>query len=156
MSEKFLGMRGIIFSADALIASVMILLMLFTAASAIEARAGSAAVRGENVKLVAFAESVAEALVKNRNVANPMLGAAAYDAAKARVQGNAIDETLLLAAKPIGFNGYSISGLYERGSGGGKKYFGAIKDGCAVVERFVIIKGVPERKALLGVVVCAE
>lgn len=155
--------RGFFFSADLALAAAMLLLML--AALLLEAESSVAlqkgAVRGAEKELLASALS--EAIVKSRNAQNPALGAAYHDAQKRRVQANLIDPGLLRKIRPSDFGPYSLAGIYTRDYSGAKYVFGHAGtmaggggSGCIAVERFVLIAGLVEEKAALGVVVCEK
>ena len=153
--------RGIIFSLDAMASVLIILAMIFAAVSVLEKKAERINAGARQAELQAIAESISGALVKNRNEEKPWLGAAYYDPEKRRVESNIVDERMLLQIAAQDLGAYSLSGIYEKNQQGKKEFFDSrpFNPGsgpCAAVERFVVIRGNAERKAVLGVVVCAK
>lgn len=148
--------KGMFYSIDALLATTILVVAIFVVGE----RAWDFAVKekaetiGHEKEL--FAAGIAEALVKNRNENKPELGSAYFDKEKQRVMQNFVDEELLKKVKGKSFGRYFLSGIYERGLTGKKNYFESNFSNCLSIERFVIIKGLTQRKAVLGVTVCEE
>ena len=154
---KFLGDEsGIIFTLDGALASSIILLSLFVTFVEFAQHAQTGYEQATEAEKELFAYSISESLVKNRDAANPFRGAAYFSSEKRRVEVNVLDETLLGEIRPENFGKYSIGALYERNAQDKKYYFSSESKNCIAVERFAIIKGIAERKAVIGVVVCGE
>ena len=149
-----MGEKGMLFSLDAAIACMIMLTALLITIAWLGGAAGREIARAEEFEREHFAAALAEAIVKNRDEADPSRGAAYFSAEKNRVEANVLDEALLRKISGRKFGKYSLVAAYERGGGEKKYYFGDGARGCIVVERFAVIKGATERKAILGVEVC--
>ena len=146
--------RGFFFSADAMIACFSLLVCVaffFSFVSGEYLSASDAVVADEKLM---FASSLSEAIVKNRNPIFPENGSAFFDSAKKRTLPNVLDEGLLKKIPPVFFGEYFFAGMYERTDSAVLYYFREPGNGCVSFERFVIIRGLYERKAVFGVVVC--
>ena len=148
--------KGLFFTADAAISFIftalaVILIVNFSAQSFSWL---SANISGNGKEL--FSLSVSESLVKANFPENPALGSARIDGSKLRVLSNVVDPELLSRARPAYYGGYYISALYEIQKGGSERkyFFNDAGENCLSVERFAIVDSFPQRKSILGVVVC--
>ncbi|MCR4368527.1 MAG: hypothetical protein NUV67_01325 [archaeon] len=144
-----------IFSLDSLLASAILLSMLLLTSSMAGAFIETQKAKSAQHERSTLAISLSQALVKNRNEKNPLLGAAYYNPEKKRVEANVVDEkllTLLEKIAPTKFGEYEASVAYVRLLWDAAPKTTPKK--CTIVERFVLVKGFSEKKALIGVGVC--
>ncbi len=136
----------------------MLMLMFSITFTAAESAVASARLEATMVDRLLLASAVSEALVKNRNEVEPLLGAAYYNNEKKRVEPNLLDAALLerVGARDVG--GRVVVGLYTRTRHEpGKKYFFRMSGNvCLSMERFVVVRGVVDEKVVLGVEVCEK
>ncbi|HLC92173.1 MAG TPA: hypothetical protein VJH23_00535 [archaeon] len=148
--------RGIIFTLDSFVACAILLFSLFLIFAQTGAHAHAAAEQAQNSEKEFFAAALSEAIVKNRDDANPFRGSAYYNEEKKRVEANVLDEALLLQVSRQDFGKYSLEALYERDADGTRYFFNSAAGECIAVERFVVMKRVIESKTIIGVVVCGK
>ena len=148
--------RGFMFSLDAVIASMLLLFAFYTLIISVSSFAGQGSAQEEYVEKEMLALAVSEAIVKNRNMENPSTGAAYFNSEKMRVEQNVIDPALVSKATPMEFGKYELSAIYERNRAGKKYFFEQERENCIVMERFVLMKELLERKTIIGVEVCEK
>lgn len=147
--------RGFMFALDSAVASVALLLCAVFIFSFVSSYVNSYRGSSDYFELGFFTLSLSEGLVKTRNAQNPALGSAYYDAEKRRIIPNVMDFALLSRVSPGFFGKYSLSGLYLRRADAVSYMFNSGNlQNCVSAERFVVIKGIADSKAILGVVVC--
>ncbi len=144
--------RGIIFSSDALLASLAVLFSLYFLFAAISPFYAENSYGLREAEKYFFASALAESIVKNHNELNPELGAAYYNQGKKRPEANLLNPALLAKIHPVVFGKFTLSGLYARSLSGKGYFFNGQSGSCISVERFVLLG--PAEKAVLGVVVC--
>lgn len=142
------------FSFDAMIASIILLSILFLLLFSLNAFAEQEVKNEKEIEKELFGLALSEAIIKNRNEKNPINGAAYYNIEKKRVEANIIDISLLEKIQPKDFGKFSLASLYERIEHGKRYYFENNNENCIAIERFVIIKEIIPRKTVLGVVIC--
>ncbi|MCR4335703.1 MAG: hypothetical protein NUV57_04150 [archaeon] len=145
-----------IFSLDAMIATAILLLSLMLIFLSFNSFAQNQIQNTKESDKELFALALSEAIVKNRNEKEPWKGAIYFDSEKQRTEQNVIDAVLLSKISETDFGDYLLSGIYERSSNEIQYFFNKQKNNCLVVERFVVVKEILERKTILGVVVCEE
>lgn len=99
---------------------------------------------------------LADSLVKNHSLEQPLKGSAFFDSEKHRVVSNLIDYSLLSSAGPASFGNIGVFelSLQRKGSRPEIIFSNPLPSGnCVSVKRFVVLEGSFE-KALAGVVVC--
>lgn len=143
------------FSFDVMIAATILLFFLLFSAGTFSARIAILGDRIERQEMENFSETLAEAIVKNRNEEMPVIGSAYFDTGKRRVMSNKIDESLLQKTERTDFGEYYLASIYEK-SKESKFYFNEQKGNCISQERKVTIKGFFEREAYLGVTLCRK
>ncbi len=154
MPESAGKSRGIIFGLDGSIACIILLFSLFIIFSQVGAETENGIAQAKDAEKSLFAASLSEVIVKNRSEDTPWRGSAYYNTVKKRVEVNVLDISLLERIGPERIGKYELSALYERDAKGQNYYFQKKSAGCISVERFVILKGFLEKKAVLGFVVC--
>ena len=137
-----------------MIASMILLSTLFILLFSLNAFAEQELRNEKEIEKELFGLALSEAIIKNRNVDNPINGAAYFNNEKKRVEANILDISLLEKIRYKEFGKFSLSGLYERIENGKKYYFENNKENCTAIERFVIINELIPRKTILGVVIC--
>jgi hypothetical protein len=154
--EGSIMVKGLFFSFDSLVSFLFLLLgFLLTVNFAVFAlKWHYDEINNNELLLLGF--SISESLVKNRDLSNSLLGSAYFDSGKNRLFSNVVDASLLSKAKPSYFGKYAVSALYLVDKSGKKFYFDSAKGNCVAFERFVLLENYPERKGILGVVVCSE
>jgi len=148
--------KGLIFSLDVVIAAMILLLSLSLLFFSLDAFAWENIRQARQTEHELFALALSEIIVKNRNEETPWNGAAYFDDAKKRVEQNVLDPNLLRKIETQKAGKYFLSAVYKRTALGKEYYFEEETENCLVVERFVVMKGLIEEKAVLGVVVCEK
>lgn len=146
--------KGLFFSADAAAYVFIMLVILGLALQHTAAETGKLSEKMAWYEKTLFADSLVEAIVKNRSAEKPWLGAAYYNSGFHRVESNVIDGKLLESITRKDFGKFMLSAIYEKNHEGIAYLFNANGKNCAASERFVIVKGAEEKKEILGVVVC--
>jgi len=142
-----------VFSFDALISSIILLIFI----SLIIYEFAYSAERVQNMleknEKTAFAITLSDSLIKNRNSEEPEKGCAEYNSKTRRVQSNAIDKNLLEKIKPTKFGKYELSAIYTKTKNNKKYFFNSNGKNCITIERLVSIN---KKNSVLGVVVCEK
>ena len=143
--------KAFLFSLDLMIAFLLLTVILFASLAHSFFLVNNALHASASVALEQKAIALADSLVKNRNVENPLLGSAVLDPARHRVLSNVMDASLLARLEPQALGGVRVSQAYVRDSLSFRVLFSEDASGaCVTVERVILLEGV---KAL-GLVVC--
>jgi len=148
------GKQGFVFSLDLAIAFIAMLLMLSLMLSQISLATENELKPIEKIGMQRKAIFLVDAMVKNRNEEQPLLGSTVYDLERHRVLQNEIDFALLLKAKQLECQDFFVSRLslasqenetivFEKGQG----------KNCVSLDRLVNVNG---KLGKVGVVVCEK
>ena len=145
--------RGMIFSLDAGISFTIVLVGMLVFVFTLNGYAQSAEKINANFELEEKALMIADAMVKNANAENPLLGACIYDAEKKRVKTNELSSSEIKRTRPAQFGKVFVQRIsYEIG---GKKETLVLDqkntNNCATAKRFVLIDG---EKGLIFIQTC--
>ena len=154
MKPKHTTTKGFVISFDAMISSLILITIVILLFSVFSSNVSNAKDRlNENEKEL-FLFSLSEAIIKNRNTEQPIIGSAYYNSEKQRVESNVLDEELLKKIIPQQFGKFYLSEVYTRTTTEKNVFFSTKKNNCLVQERFIILKNITEQKAILGVILC--
>ncbi len=147
--------RGIIFSLDAGISFTIVLIGVLVFVFALNGYAESAKNISINFELEEKALMLADAMVKNNNSQNPLLGACIYDADKKRVRTNELSSTEIKRAQFMQFGKIFVKSIsYETAR---KKEITPLtqktSENCITSKRFVLIDG---EKGIIFIQTCGE
>ena len=149
--------KGFFFSMDLMIACLMLSLFLLVLLSTARVYSNSAAGHVRETEKEFLGAAISESLVKNRNEADPNIGAAYFNSDKKRVEQNVLDEQLMRKTHEAVLGQYALRAIYEKNGYGKSFFFQSSGDGCLSFERFALLKS-PGRinldKIVIGVVVC--
>ena len=134
--------KGLIFSMDAMVAFVIVLFMLLVFALTINAEGNNLTQNVGHFFLEEKVMLVADALVKNYNEENGLLGACILDLEKKRVLSNEIDSANFLHLNPVVQDNFFVRSVGYETAFKKEKWLIENKSGnCLVVRRFALIDG---------------
>ncbi|MFH1256942.1 MAG: hypothetical protein V1494_06660 [Candidatus Diapherotrites archaeon] len=157
-----LNKKGSLFSFDFFCAFFLLAVMLLLMFSALSSRAKAETDALQHFSLQRKGLTLMDSLVKNRNVEKPLLGSAYFDSSAKSIEANTVDYGLLKKAETqdiyLGEKTFLKELSIVSASGATEtiiQNFSPSRE-CVSVERFVLLKKIPEEKALLRGVVCSE
>jgi hypothetical protein len=148
------GEFGFVFSLDLTIAVIAMLLMLSLMLAGFESEKNAEIELVKKNELQGKAIFVIDAMAKNRNEGQPLLGSAVYDRKRHRVLVNEIDAVLLGNAKQLASEKFFVKSVSLIGGAEEKTVvFGGTGGQCVSLDRIVTANG---NSAMLGVVLCEK
>lgn len=144
------GRAGFVFSFDLAVAFLAALLMLSLMLAHFGHERNEILGMFGDVVLQRKSVFLADAMVKNRDEEQPLLGSAVFDAEKHRVLSNEIDPALLESAKGFRQGSFFVSSVSLAGQA---LSFEERRGNCISLDRIVLVQGKQER---LVVVACEE
>ena len=147
--------NGMIFSLDAMISVVFILIGALLFAIILTQHASTAERQLTGFEFEEKALMIADSLVKNYNPENTSLGACVYDSDKKRVLTNELSFANISSAKPLSFGKIYLESISLEGKTTQRVTLGFPKKSteCLTSKRFVLVDG---KKTIILVRVCKE
>jgi len=144
-----------IFSLDAGVSFTIILVGMLVFVFTLNGYAGSAEQSIINFELEEKALMIADAMVKNSNTPNPLLGACIYDSEKKRVRTNELSSAEIKRAQFMQFGKIFVKNIiYETNSGRENiALTQKTSENCITSKRFALIDG---GKGIIFIQTCRE
>lgn len=154
-NKRTLNEKGIIFSLDAGISFTLVLIGMLVFAYTLNAYAESAEQITANFELEEKALMIADAMVKNSNTINPLLGACVYDADKKRVKTNELSSAEIKRANFVEFGKIFVKSINYETTSGKETITLTQKNSknCITAKRFVLIDN---KSGLIFIQTCRE
>ena len=147
------GDYGFAFSFDLAISVIAMVLMLSLMLASFEAAKEKEITAVKKMELQSKAIFLLDAMAKNRNLEQPLLGSALYDRERHRVLTGEIDTGLLEKARQLESEEFFVKSVSLKGNEEKAILFGGEGKECVSLDRIVLANG---EKAMLGVVLCEK
>jgi len=147
------GDHGFAFSLDLAISVIAMVLMLSLMLASFEAAKEEEITTVKKTELQGKAIFLLDAMAKNRNEEQPLLGSALYDGERHRVLSNEIDAGLFEKARQLDSEKFFVKSVSLKGGEEKTIVFEGKGKECISLDRIVLAGG---KKAMLGVVLCEK
>ncbi|MFA4855638.1 MAG: hypothetical protein WC634_03575 [archaeon] len=147
------GKGGFAFSLDLAVSVIAMVLMLSLMLASFEAAKEEETAQVKKAELQGKAIFLLDAMAKNRNEEQPLLGSALYDGERHRVLANEIDAGLLEKAQQLGSERFFVKSVSLKGMEEKEILFEGEGKECISLDRVVLAGG---KKAMLGVILCEK
>lgn len=145
--------KGFAFSFDLAISVIAMFLMLSLMLASFEAAKEGEIARVKKIELQGKAVFLIDAMAKNRNLEQPLLGSAMYDAERHRVLTGEIDIVLLEKARQLESEKFFVKSVSLKGMQEKTIVLGEEGKECISLDRIVLANG---EKAMLGMILCEK